>query len=414
MAEPDRWVPVADVAQVGTRPRAVTVAGCPLVVLRPAPGAPAVVFADRCPHRMVPLSAGVVADGRLRCAYHGWEFGPDGRCAQVPSAGPDSDPPPRADLAAVRRVTEDGGMIRVHRDDLAGLAKSGPVPGLSNTDRALRYAWHPVGLVSEFGARSRPVRLLGEEWIVQTRDGQWGVQPEPWGLRERWGLLWLAPAPPLVEIFDEPDGDDAAYVGAWLPPARTPAPAGVVADNFLDVAHFPFVHANTFGATGERVVPPYDVVAEPDGCRSVQEQWFDNPQDPGVAAGLRPARQRRRATYVYRAPFQLLLRLEELDAGAVKTIVFLVQPETSTSTRIYTKMLLAGIGGVRRPGPQAVAAEVAFEEAVLAEDLALQRRMTLPVLPLRLRTELHVRADRLGVALRRELARFVARGEGLS
>ena len=65
-----------------------------------------------------------------------------------------------------------------------------------------------------------------------------------------------------------------------------------------------------------------------DGFRSVQDQWFDNPADPGVAAGIRPARQRRRATYVYRAPFQLMLRLEELDAGAVKTILFFAQPET--------------------------------------------------------------------------------------
>ena len=72
-------------------------------------------------------------------------------------------------------------------------------------------------------------------------------------------------------------------------------------------------------------------------------------------------------------------------------------------------MLLYGIGGEPRPGPEVVAREVAFEEAVLAEDLALQRHMTLTGLPLRPRDELHVRADRLGVALRRELKRFVER-----
>jgi hypothetical protein len=166
------------------------------------------------------------------------------------------------------------------------------------------------------------------------------------------------------------------------------------------------VHAGTFGAGEEKVVPAYDVLDEPDGFRSVQEQWFDNPEDPGVLAGLREVRQRRRATYVYRAPFQLLLRLEELDAGAVKTILFFAQPESLTSTRIYTKMLLHGIGGLDRPAPDVVAREVAFEEAVLAEDLALQRAMTITGLPLRPRDELHVRADRLGVALRRELRAF--------
>ena len=174
----------------------------------------------------------------------------------------------------------------------------------------------------------------------------------------------------------------------------------MVADNFLDVAHFPFVHAATFGAPDEKIVERYEVTAEEFGCRSVQDQWFDNPADPGVAAGIRPVRQRRRATYVYRAPFQLMLRLEELDAGTVKTILFFAQPESLTSTRIFTKMLLHGFDAA------SLAAEVAFEEAVLAEDLDLQRQMRLPGLPLRMRDELHVRADLLGVHLRRVLTSF--------
>jgi hypothetical protein len=55
-----------------------------------------------------------------------------------------------------------------------------------------------------------------------------------------------------------------------------------------------------------------------------------------------------------------------------------------------------------------VAREVAFEEAVLAEDLDLQHKMRLPGLPLGMRDELHVRADLLGVTLRRVLSEFVA------
>jgi len=89
-----------------------------------------------------------------------------------------------------------------------------------------------------------------------------------------------------------------------------------MADNFLDVAHFPFVHTSTFGAGQATDVPPYDVEVEPGGFRSVQEQWFANPEDPGVAAGIRPLRQRRRATYVYRLPFQLLLRRSQPDYTA--------------------------------------------------------------------------------------------------
>jgi phenylpropionate dioxygenase-like ring-hydroxylating dioxygenase large terminal subunit len=351
----------------------------------------------------VPLSAATLDGGRLRCAYHGWEFDAAGACVELPSQ--EGHAPPRADLSAGPRLRVEDGTILVSAEDVA-FTSVDPSDLLTNDDPALCRAWHPVALRSELPAA---VTLLGEVYSLHSDDGVIHVDPEPFAVTERWGLVWLAPEEPLTELFPDPDRDDAAYVGAWLSPVRTPASAGVVADNFLDVAHFPFVHAKTFGAAEEKLVPRYDVIVEPDGCRSIQEQWFDNPEDPGVAAGIRPLRQRRRATYVYRAPFQLLLRLEELDAGAVKTILFFAQPETRTSTQIYTKMLLHGIGGVPDPGREAVAREVAFEEAVLAEDLELQRAMRLPGLPLRMRDELHVRADLLGVTLRRALADFVGR-----
>jgi len=390
------WLPVARDAEIGTRPVAVVAAGVPLVLLRPAEGAEPVAFADRCPHRLVPLSAATLQDGRLQCAYHGWEFDAAGTCVDLPSQ--QGAAPPRASLPAGPPLRIEGDTIYA---DVSGI-ESDPVDLLTNEDPALRYAWHPVALASELPCSAV---LLGTTYQISAD----GVEPNPFGAQERWGLIWIAPSEPKTELFPDADADDAAYVGAWLPPARTPASAGVVADNFLDVAHFPFVHAKTFGAAEEKIVPRYEVTVEPDGCRSVQEQWFDNPEDPAVATGERPLRQRRRATYVYRAPFQLLLRLEELDAGAVKTILFFAQPETLTSTRIYTKMLLHGIGGVADPPPDVVASEVAFEESVLAEDLELQHKMRLPGLPLVLRDELHVRADLLGVTLRRTLADFVGR-----
>lgn len=403
----EQWVAVLDSAEVTTTPRPVLLAGRPFVALRLTPDGPAGLVAAVCPHRLVPLSAAAVDGGRLRCAYHGWEFDAAGTCVLLPSLGDDAKIPPRAHLAGAPRTREVAGRLEA---DLADLPPE-PDPGreLTNTDPALRRAWHPAALAAEVGEQPVPVDVVGQRWTLRRAGDRLLADPAPAGLTERWGMVWLAPEDPLTDLFDEPDAEDAAYVGAWLAPARTTVNAGFVADNFLDVAHFPFVHVGTFGKDADRVVEPAEVEPVPDGFRSSQEQWFDNPEDPGVLAGLRPERQRRRATYVYRAPFQLLLRLEELDAGSVKTILFFAQPETATSTRIYTKMLFHGIGGEDRPGPETVAREVAFEEAVLAEDLALQDVVTTTGLPLEMRTELHVRADRLGVALRRELTRFVDR-----
>jgi phenylpropionate dioxygenase-like ring-hydroxylating dioxygenase large terminal subunit len=55
-----------------------------LVLWRGPDGAP-VAQIDRCPHRLAPLSAGRVEDGRLRCMYHGLLFDPAGRCVEVPA-----------------------------------------------------------------------------------------------------------------------------------------------------------------------------------------------------------------------------------------------------------------------------------------------------------------------------------------
>lgn len=42
-------------------------------------------FEDRCPHRLVPLSEGRIAeDGLLECPYHGWAFKGDGSCDRIP------------------------------------------------------------------------------------------------------------------------------------------------------------------------------------------------------------------------------------------------------------------------------------------------------------------------------------------
>ncbi len=36
-------------------------------------------------HRACPLSLGKVIDGKVSCAYHGWEFNGAGECTKMPS-----------------------------------------------------------------------------------------------------------------------------------------------------------------------------------------------------------------------------------------------------------------------------------------------------------------------------------------
>jgi nitrite reductase/ring-hydroxylating ferredoxin subunit len=81
---PNFWTPVLPVAEIGSVPIAVELAGESLVLFRSS-SSQFVAFLDRCPHRGVPLSRGqVTEDGCLECPYHGWHFASDGACTHVP------------------------------------------------------------------------------------------------------------------------------------------------------------------------------------------------------------------------------------------------------------------------------------------------------------------------------------------
>ncbi|MFC4035667.1 Rieske 2Fe-2S domain-containing protein [Streptomyces polygonati] len=50
---------------------------------------------DRCAHRQVPLSMGVVEGDSLRCCYHAWAYRGNGRISQIPYLPKGVDRPPR-------------------------------------------------------------------------------------------------------------------------------------------------------------------------------------------------------------------------------------------------------------------------------------------------------------------------------
>jgi len=86
-SHPDHWYPVAWSKELKPGSTyAARFAGDPIVLVRPKEGA---VFAleDRCAHRQVPLSKGVVTDCAIRCCYHGWTYDAAGTCIDVPYIG---------------------------------------------------------------------------------------------------------------------------------------------------------------------------------------------------------------------------------------------------------------------------------------------------------------------------------------
>ncbi len=84
---------------------------------------------------------------------------------------------------------------------------------------------------------------------------------------ERYGLIWtcLRPEGETVAIPPMPHWDDPAYQQINCPWIDIAGFAGRQVEGFIDVAHFAFVHTDTFADPENPVVPPYTTRTTPDG-----------------------------------------------------------------------------------------------------------------------------------------------------
>ena len=206
------WHPVCTTAELDTaapHPLAVRLLGRELAIARLDDGS-YVAIGNRCIHRSARLSVGWVDGCAVRCAYHGWAFGADGRCREIPSM-PDGPIPERACVPSFEAV-ERYGFVWVRLDPGAGTSvpahpafdRVGAAPGTMRIVHGEPYTW-PVGgprRVENF------VDLAHFAWV---HDGTLGRRDEP--------------VPPLPEIhrvdgemrfaFDPPDMDvdDSALFG---------------------------------------------------------------------------------------------------------------------------------------------------------------------------------------------------------
>lgn len=326
---------------------------------------------------------------------------------------------------------------------------------LRSVDVALRHAWHPLCRSNELSEQPRTFTLMEERYVAfrspegalrvfhdrcphrfapvslgrcegeTLRCGYHGwvfdgadrcveipsmgaaatVPPRaplsgPFACAESHGMVFVAPEEPLTPLPSVSVDGDPAFVRGDLDPIVTRANAGLLADNFLDMAHFVFVHAGTFGGGESTTVGDYAVDREGYTFSAVDEHDFANREDPGVAQGIRPLIQRRRLTYRDVAPYHLELALDFVDAGGTNVIGFFLVPMDDERVTIYSSLWRDDLGG----SADRLAEAIAFEEAVVHEDLALQSRYHDPALPLDPREEVHVRADRTTVELRRILS----------
>jgi vanillate O-demethylase monooxygenase subunit len=266
----------------------------------------------------------------------------------------------------------------------------------------LRCAYH--GWVFDEQGQCVEIPSLGPDATLPPRAELRG----PFAVAESHSMVFVAPDEPLTPLPTLDADGDPRFVRGDLDVIVTRANAGLLADNFLDMAHFAFVHTGTFGAGEATEVGDYRVQREGFTFCAVYEHDFANREDPGVAAGIRPLIQRRRLTYRYVAPYHLELALDFLDAGGTNVIGFFLVPLDDETVRVYSSIWRDDLEG----SVQRLKEAVDFEVAVVNEDLALQSRYHDLALPLDITTEVHVKADKTTVELRRILRDLVDAAHG--
>jgi vanillate O-demethylase monooxygenase subunit len=271
-----------------------------------------------------------------------------------------------------------------------------PLSAGAVVDGTVQCAYH--GYRYGLDGRCVHVPALGESSSIPPK----AVVQTAYAVEERYGLIWMAPEDPVTGIIEVPEWDDPDFRVAALPDQEWPAGAGQMTENFLDMGHLAFLHAKTFGDPEGFEVPNYSV--ERDGWGFVCDLHHSAKLLADSTGAEEFQVSDRRSTWWYAAPFALRLRIEYYVDDVVLTILFFHQPVDVNTTKLYCFDLRNDIADGRTTVEEAVA----FQLSVAAEDRAMLERLRTTATPLDLAAEVHTRADRNTVEMRKVLADLVA------
>ena len=268
------------------------------------------------------------------------------------------------------------------------------------TDPVALDDWYAVASLDEVTAAPRFTRLLGQD--LEIRRAATGIEvretgPEGPGpclpVQEKFGCLWTTlgtPTKPLFDIAEADEPDRRVVPCGWF---NLRASGLRIVENFLDMAHFPFVHTNILGAEPHTDVPQYQFEIR----RDVDEVWATNCTffQPRVTAGSAGAW----AQLAYRVPTPftvMLYRVSPSDPARLDAIAAFIQPMEEDFCRAIPVMYLVDPDSTHT-------ALVTFEQVIFAQDKIIVENQRPLLLPLHADDEIPTRADGSSVAYRRWL-----------
>ena len=265
-----------------------------------------------------------------------------------------------------------------------------------SAEAAALNQWYVIGALKDFAEGKAKRRLLGTDLTV-SRNGELfliaaGSRELP--ARMDYGHLWTSLGTPERPVFDLPESREDDRRAIYCGGVTVRASGLRLVENFLDLAHFPYVHTDILGTESKPEVAKYDVEQR----RDVDELWATKCEffQPKAAAS---SDEGQISQYMYRvvSPFNVMLYKTPPSApNRWDVIALFVQPVEATLSIAHPYMLVID-------DTSSDADLIGFQQMIFLQDkivLENQRPLLLPMQPGR---ETPTRADLSSVLYRRWL-----------
>jgi phenylpropionate dioxygenase-like ring-hydroxylating dioxygenase large terminal subunit len=217
--------------------------------------------------------------------------------------------------------------------------------------------------------------------------------------RDAHGLVWVRLLPGAIELPAFAAEADARLRKLDCGPYTVETSAPRLVENFLDMAHFAFVHEGWLGARSATAIDDYQVEETPTGLRATQcKAW----QPQSNLHSTAPAQVE--YTYEVTGPYSAVLtKMPEPGTVAVagwqEAIALFIAPVEPERSTVWFRLAVADFDS---PDDRLRA----FQDTIFRQDQPVLESQTPRRLPLDLRAELHSPADRASSAYRRYLSRL--------
>lgn len=215
------------------------------------------------------------------------------------------------------------------------------------------------------------------------------AQLQMFQVQERYGWIWVCMGEPSGDVpcipeWDDPDFRNVRW-GPWVVQAAGPR----LVENFLDIAHFPYVHEGLLGDQDHATVDEYRADLTPEGVVTSEiKVWQPNPDGTGVGTY---------SSYVYKV-FRPLTGYFIKQTGGRFSIFFTVTPVAPRESAVWMYISM----DYEEDMPDAEVIE--FQDRIFEQDIPVVMSQFPEELPLDLAVEVSARADRLSIRYRQWLS----------